>query len=145
MFFTYLETCMYTMLSTMFSISPFVGNPSLERCARPCSTCRAEKRLFSKPYWYSTRAQTSLTHPGRNHTVSLLDPFTHTGPDASHICIVIEPLGENPLASTISRPPSDRVHDATASSSEKRYSSVMTRLSGPGFGLWMYRRAPVFA
>lgn len=37
------------------------------------------------------------THPGRAHVVSLLDSFTHEGPNGSHVCMVFEVLGENLL------------------------------------------------
>ena len=40
----------------------------------------------------------SPTHQGREHVVSFLDSFSHQGPEASHVCIVFEPLGENLLA-----------------------------------------------
>ncbi|KAF9481728.1 kinase-like protein [Pholiota conissans] len=43
-------------------------------------------------------AEFSPTHSGREHIVSFLDSFTHQGPEAKHICIVFEPLGENLLA-----------------------------------------------
>lgn len=36
-------------------------------------------------------------HPGRRHVVSLLDHFTHKGPNGSHVCMVFEVLGENLL------------------------------------------------
>ncbi|KAF1814767.1 serine/threonine-protein kinase SRPK2 [Eremomyces bilateralis CBS 781.70] len=36
-------------------------------------------------------------HPGRKHVVSLLDSFTHKGPNGSHVCMVFEVLGENLL------------------------------------------------
>ena len=36
-------------------------------------------------------------HPGRRHTVQLLDDFRHTGPNGSHVCMVFEVLGENLL------------------------------------------------
>ncbi|KAI5476124.1 SFRS protein kinase [Pseudohyphozyma bogoriensis] len=36
-------------------------------------------------------------HPGRRHVVSLLDHFTHRGPNGSHVCMVFEVLGENLL------------------------------------------------
>lgn len=36
-------------------------------------------------------------HPGRAHVVSLLDSFTHKGPNGSHVCMVFEVLGENLL------------------------------------------------
>jgi len=43
-------------------------------------------------------ASFSPSHPGRQHIVSFLDSFTHQGPEAQHICIIFEPLGENLLA-----------------------------------------------
>ncbi|GAA6031646.1 hypothetical protein JCM8097_006564 [Rhodosporidiobolus ruineniae] len=36
-------------------------------------------------------------HPGRRHVVSLLDHFTHRGPNGNHVCMVFEVLGENLL------------------------------------------------
>jgi serine/threonine-protein kinase SRPK3 len=36
-------------------------------------------------------------HPGRPHVVSLLDSFTHRGPNGNHVCMVFEVLGENLL------------------------------------------------
>jgi serine/threonine-protein kinase SRPK3 len=42
------------------------------------------------------------SHPGRQHIVSLLDHFEHSGPNGDHICLVFEALGESVL-STIKR------------------------------------------
>ncbi|KAI0782077.1 kinase-like domain-containing protein [Abortiporus biennis] len=39
----------------------------------------------------------SQTHAGRSHVVSLLDHFTHDGPNGRHICEVFEILGESLL------------------------------------------------
>lgn len=36
-------------------------------------------------------------HPGRRHTVQLLDDFRHIGVNGSHVCMVFEVLGENLL------------------------------------------------
>ncbi|KAJ9104152.1 hypothetical protein QFC19_004136 [Naganishia cerealis] len=36
-------------------------------------------------------------HPGRDHTVQLLDDFRHEGENGSHVCMVFEVLGENLL------------------------------------------------
>lgn len=36
-------------------------------------------------------------HPGRRFVVSLLDSFTHIGPNGTHVCMVFEVLGENLL------------------------------------------------
>lgn len=36
-------------------------------------------------------------HPGRRHTVQLLDDFRHNGANGSHVCMVFEVLGENLL------------------------------------------------
>ncbi|TIA70618.1 hypothetical protein E3P92_02548 [Wallemia ichthyophaga] len=36
-------------------------------------------------------------HPGRRHSVLLLDHFRHRGPNGSHVCMVFEVLGENLL------------------------------------------------
>lgn len=36
-------------------------------------------------------------HPGRRHTMELLDHFRHHGPNGTHICMVFELLGENLL------------------------------------------------
>ena len=42
------------------------------------------------------------SHPGRQHIVSLLDHFEHSGPNGVHECLVFEALGESVL-STIKR------------------------------------------
>lgn len=42
------------------------------------------------------------SHPGRQHIVSLLDHFEHSGPNGDHICLVFEALGESVL-STVKR------------------------------------------
>ena len=34
-------------------------------------------------------------HPGYPHVVTLWDHFTHIGPNGDHLCLVMEPLGEN--------------------------------------------------
>ena len=47
-------------------------------------------------------ATANPSHPGRQHIVSLLDHFEHTGPNGDHICLVFEALGESVL-STIKR------------------------------------------
>jgi serine/threonine-protein kinase SRPK3 len=41
--------------------------------------------------------QANKDHPGRKHVVSLLDSFTHRGPNGNHVCMVFEVLGENLL------------------------------------------------
>lgn len=41
--------------------------------------------------------QANKDHPGRAHVVSLLDSFTHKGPNGNHVCMVFEVLGENLL------------------------------------------------
>ena len=41
--------------------------------------------------------ESNPAHPGRRHVVSLLDHFTHRGPNGSHVCMVFEVLGENLL------------------------------------------------
>jgi len=41
--------------------------------------------------------QANKDHPGRKHVVSLLDSFTHKGPNGNHVCMVFEVLGENLL------------------------------------------------
>jgi serine/threonine-protein kinase SRPK3 len=47
-------------------------------------------------------ASANPSHPGRQHIVSLLDHFEHTGPNGVHVCLVFEALGESVL-STIKR------------------------------------------
>jgi len=47
-------------------------------------------------------ATANPSHPGRQHIVSLLDHFEHTGPNGVHECLVFEALGESVL-STIKR------------------------------------------
>ncbi|BGP18484.1 hypothetical protein JCM10213v2_006550 [Rhodosporidiobolus nylandii] len=41
--------------------------------------------------------ESNPAHPGRRHVVSLLDHFTHRGPNGNHVCMVFEVLGENLL------------------------------------------------
>ncbi|KAL1697501.1 kinase-like domain-containing protein [Schizophyllum commune] len=64
----------------------------VKSAGRYAETARDEIKLLSRV------ASVSPSHPGREHIVSFLDSFTHQGPEASHICIVFEPLGENLLA-----------------------------------------------
>ncbi|KAF9023441.1 kinase-like protein [Hymenopellis radicata] len=64
----------------------------VKSAGRYAETARDEIKLLSRV------ASFSPTHPGRQHVVSFLDSFCHQGPEASHICIVFEPLGENLLA-----------------------------------------------
>jgi len=77
-------------------------NPSSTQChsalkvvksaGRYAETARDEIKLLSRVSAFSP------THQGRQHIVSFLDSFSHQGPEASHVCIVFEPLGENLLA-----------------------------------------------
>ncbi|KAK0456368.1 kinase-like domain-containing protein [Armillaria borealis] len=64
----------------------------VKSAGRYAETARDEIKLLSRV------ASFSPAHPGRQHIVSFLDSFSHQGPEASHICIVFEPLGENLLA-----------------------------------------------
>ncbi|KAL0576579.1 hypothetical protein V5O48_005411 [Marasmius crinis-equi] len=64
----------------------------VKSAGRYAETARDEIKLLSRV------ASFSPTHPGRQHIVSFLDSFSHQGPEAQHICIVFEPLGENLLA-----------------------------------------------
>ncbi|KAK0208446.1 kinase-like domain-containing protein [Desarmillaria ectypa] len=64
----------------------------VKSAGRYAETARDEIKLLSRV------ASFSPAHLGRQHIVSFLDSFTHQGPEASHICIVFEPLGENLLA-----------------------------------------------
>ncbi|KAK0473274.1 kinase-like domain-containing protein [Armillaria novae-zelandiae] len=64
----------------------------VKSAGRYAETARDEIKLLSRV------ASFSPTHAGRQHVVSFLDSFSHQGPEASHICIVFEPLGENLLA-----------------------------------------------
>lgn len=64
----------------------------VKSAGRYAETARDEIKLLSKV------SEASFSHPGRDHIVSFLDSFLHAGREASHICIVFEPLGENLLA-----------------------------------------------
>ncbi|THV06060.1 kinase-like protein [Dendrothele bispora CBS 962.96] len=64
----------------------------VKSAGRYAETARDEIKLLAHV------ASFSPTHPGRQYIVSFLDSFTHQGPEAQHICIVFEPLGENLLA-----------------------------------------------
>jgi len=64
----------------------------VKSAGRYAETARDEIKLLSRVSAFSP------THQGRAHIVSFLDSFSHQGPEASHVCIVFEPLGENLLA-----------------------------------------------
>ncbi|TFK41305.1 kinase-like domain-containing protein [Crucibulum laeve] len=64
----------------------------VKSAGRYAETARDEIKLLSRVQSFSP------THLGRSHIVSFLDSFSHQGPEASHVCIVFEPLGENLLA-----------------------------------------------
>ncbi|KAF5384680.1 hypothetical protein D9757_006225 [Collybiopsis confluens] len=64
----------------------------VKSAGRYAETARDEIKLLSRV------ASFSPLHPGRRHIVSFLDSFSHVSPEASHVCIVFEPLGENLLA-----------------------------------------------
>ncbi|KAJ7356996.1 Pkinase-domain-containing protein [Mycena albidolilacea] len=64
----------------------------VKSAGRYAETARDEIKLLSRV------SSVSPLHPGRQHIVSFLDSFAHQGPEASHICIVFEPLGEHLLA-----------------------------------------------
>ncbi|KAH9487080.1 Serine/threonine-protein kinase SKY1 [Psilocybe cubensis] len=64
----------------------------VKSAGRYAETARDEIKLLSRVSAFSP------SHPGRQHIVSFLDSFSHQGPEASHVCIVFEPLGENLLA-----------------------------------------------
>jgi len=64
----------------------------VKSAGRYSETARDEIKLLSRVSSFSP------THPGREHIVSFLDSFSHQGPEAAHVCIVFEPLGENLLA-----------------------------------------------
>lgn len=64
----------------------------VKSAGRYAETARDEIKLLSRVSSFSP------THPGRSHIVSFLDSFYYQGPEASHVCIVFEPLGENLLA-----------------------------------------------
>ena len=64
----------------------------VKSAGRYAETARDEIKLLSRVSSFSP------SHPGRQHIVSFLDSFLHQGPEAQHVCIVFEPLGENLLA-----------------------------------------------
>ncbi|KAJ3868433.1 kinase-like domain-containing protein [Lentinula novae-zelandiae] len=64
----------------------------VKSAGRYAETARDEIKLLSRV------ASFSPTHPGRQHIVSFIDSFSHATSEASHVCIVFEPLGENLLA-----------------------------------------------
>ncbi|KAF7324691.1 hypothetical protein MKEN_00510600 [Mycena kentingensis (nom. inval.)] len=45
----------------------------------------------------SSDASIPNTHPGKDHVISFLDHFRHTGPNGTHVCMVFEVLGESLL------------------------------------------------
>ncbi|KAL4247273.1 Serine/Arginine-Rich Protein Kinase [Abortiporus biennis] len=64
----------------------------VKSAGRYAETARDEIKLLKQVM------EVEPSHPGRNHIVSFLDSFQHTGPEGSHVCLVFEPLGENLLA-----------------------------------------------
>jgi hypothetical protein len=38
-------------------------------------------------------AQSKLSHPGRQHVMTMKERFRHTGPNGEHGCLVFEPMG----------------------------------------------------
>ena len=64
----------------------------VKSAGRYAETARDEIKLLSRVSSFSP------SHPGRQHIVSFLDSFSHQGPEAQHVCIVFEPLGESLLA-----------------------------------------------
>ncbi|KAL2061510.1 hypothetical protein VTL71DRAFT_6887 [Oculimacula yallundae] len=38
-------------------------------------------------------ARSSASYPGSKHVISMLDNFTHKGPNGTHLCLVFEPMG----------------------------------------------------
>lgn len=64
----------------------------VKSAGRYAETARDEIKLLSQVSSFAP------AHPGKQHIVSFLDSFSHQGPEASHVCIVFEPLGENLLA-----------------------------------------------
>lgn len=38
------------------------------------------------------------SHPGKKHIIQLLDRFEHEGPNGTHQCLVLEPLGPSVLS-----------------------------------------------
>jgi len=64
----------------------------VKSATRYVETARDEIKLLSQV------AAANLCHLGRQHIVSFLDSFDHSGPEGTHVCIVFEPLGETLLA-----------------------------------------------
>ncbi|TDL28774.1 kinase-like protein [Rickenella mellea] len=64
----------------------------VKSAGRYAETARDEIRLLRKVM------AANPSHPGREFVVSILDSFTHPGPDEVHVCIIFEPLGESLLA-----------------------------------------------
>lgn len=82
----------YTVYSFDYRFGVHSALKVVKSAGRYAETARDEIKLLSQV------AAASPHHPGREHIVSFLDSFCHKGPEASHICIVFEPLGENLLA-----------------------------------------------
>ncbi|KAF9015021.1 kinase-like domain-containing protein [Cyathus striatus] len=64
----------------------------VKSAGRYAETARDEIKLLSRVQSFAP------SHPGRSYIVSFLDSFSHQTLDASHVCIVFEPLGEHLLA-----------------------------------------------
>ncbi|EER28192.1 srpk, putative [Coccidioides posadasii C735 delta SOWgp] len=50
-----------------------------------------EKEILSRILEVSNKS----SHGGRNHVLSLLDQFKHTGPNGDHVCFVLDVLGHH--------------------------------------------------
>jgi serine/threonine protein kinase len=89
----------FIQILTIFFITHFNSSTDshsalkvVKSAGRYAETARDEIKLLSRVSSFSP------SHPGRQHIVSFLDSFIHQGPEAQHVCIVFEPLGENLLA-----------------------------------------------
>lgn len=81
-----------TLSDVLYSTQSHSALKVVKSAGRYAETARDEIKLLSQVSSFAP------AHPGRPHIVSFLDSFSHQGPEASHICIVFEPLGENLLA-----------------------------------------------
>jgi len=78
-------------LSKDNSTSKHVALKVVRSAAHYTETALDEIKLLNKV------VQANKDHPGRPYVVSLLDSFTHKGPNGNHVCMVFEVLGENLL------------------------------------------------
>ena len=63
-------------------------------------------KILVSELWHSSQevrilerlSQGQASHPGKKHIIQLLDQFEHEGPNGTHPCLILEPLGSSVLS-----------------------------------------------